>query len=131
MLLDTKEIAVLVADSDLDELSHVLRLLREIGLSRITSANDGHNALIQLKKNPFQLALLGWDLPRLSALEILAHLKKIPRFPIPGIILLASSVDRDDADRAAAEGIGDFLVKPFNAGILQKKIEKILDVRFA
>ncbi|MBN1868110.1 response regulator [Candidatus Sumerlaeota bacterium] len=129
--MDAKEIAVLVADSDLDNVAHVLRALRQIGVSRLASAADGHNALVKLKKDPFHLLLLGWDLPRMDALDVVKYLHGIPRFPMPAVIVMTRSADRDQVERAGAEGVGEFLVKPFNAGMLQKKIESLMGVRFA
>ena len=131
MIIDLKEIGILAADPNVEDLSMTLRWLRDMGLTRVSSATDGLGALIQLKKNPIQLAVMNWNLPRLSALDILAELRRIPRFSLPAVILTTDvKPEADLAQRATDQGIGGFLMKPYTARDLLRKVEATLGVSF-
>ena len=59
------------------------------------------------------LVLLDINMPRMSGLEVLEHVRAIPYFvDLPLFCMLTSSTDPSDRRRAAALGASGFVVKP-------------------
>src|SRR5215510_12058573 len=60
---------------------HLLAGLLKAAKFAVATAQDGANALRQLKKRPFDLMLLDIWMPRMSGLELLARLRNEPHRP--------------------------------------------------
>jgi len=68
---------VLVVD-DFATMRRILKnILKQIGFTNISEADDGKIALTELKKEKFDLILCDWNMPQMSGLELLTALKSI------------------------------------------------------
>src|SRR4051812_37277295 len=115
--------AVLLAEDNPDDVFLVKRAFRksfgDVGLHVVP---DGEAAIAYLRREPPyddaakcpvpSLLLLDLKLPRLSGFEVLAWLREqhvLKRLPV---VVLTSSRDRGDVDRAYDLGANSYLVKP-------------------
>jgi CheY-like chemotaxis protein len=117
---------MLVEDNPMD-VDLTLRALRQRRISNeVQVARDGEEAVRVISQweagAPVPvLILLGLNLPQLSGLEVLSHLKRHPVFrTIPVVVLTASGDDRD-VQQAYALGANSSIVKPVS-------FEKFLEV---
>ena len=107
--------ALLVVEDSEDDLLFLRRAFREAGLSTpLLPAVDGQEAIARLSgtaPRPTHV-LLDLKLPRKSGLELLAWLRERPEHRHLPVIVLTSSRETSDIDRARSFGVGDYFVKP-------------------
>ena len=72
-----------------------------------------------------KLILLDLKLPRLSGLEVLAWIRQQPLVRRLLVVILTSSQESSDLDRAYDLGINSYLVKPVNFQDFVKLIERV------
>ena len=113
---------IVVADDDAVGRELVSRVLEKAGHPTVTAA-DGERAweLIQREKPP--LAVLDWDMPLLSGLDVLRRVKlTVDRTP-PYVLLLTSRTEVRDRVRGLTVGADDYLTKPFEPAELVARVE--------
>jgi DNA-binding LytR/AlgR family response regulator len=95
------------------------RELRLTGLAR-----TGEEALTQMTARDFDLVLMDIRLPRLTGIEVLERLKKVP-------YIIFTTAYENYALRAFDCGAVDYLLKPFGMDRFNRSIEKFLTVHDA
>ncbi|MBV9175085.1 MAG: response regulator [Chloroflexi bacterium] len=116
---------VLVADDDPVSrriLSHI------IGRSghEVVSAENGRQALDRLAEHAADLLILDLSMPEVDGLTVLREARADERYrDLPIIMLTASGLDRD-ARAARAEGVTEFLTKPFRSEALVEMLQRLL-----
>jgi phosphoserine phosphatase RsbU/P len=113
---------IVVADDDAVGRELVSRVLERAGHTTVT-APDGEKAweLIQSVKPP--LAVLDWDMPHLTGLDVLRRVKlTVDRTP-PYVLLLTSRTEVRDRVRGLTVGADDYLTKPFEPAELVARVE--------
>jgi CheY-like chemotaxis protein len=106
---------ILIAEDDPDDLFLLLRAFGRVAPHLVLeSARDGIELCDRLAAMPIadlpQLVLLDLNLPRRDGREVLAQLRE--RGPAVPTVVLTTSVERDDHERARALGAIDVLTKP-------------------
>jgi phosphoserine phosphatase RsbU/P len=113
---------IVVADDDAVGRELVSRVLEKAGHPTVT-APDGEQAwqLIQSVKPP--LAVLDWDMPHLTGIDVLRRVKlTVDRTP-PYVLLLTSRTEVRDRVRGLTVGADDYLTKPFEPAELVARVE--------
>ena len=105
---------ILVVEDSEDDLLFLRRAFRDAGLSTpLHAAFDGMEAIDRLSGTPRPThVLLDLKLPRKSGLEVLAWMRESSEHRQLPVIILTSSREKSDMDRARALGIHDYFVKP-------------------
>ncbi len=105
---------VLVADDE-PHIGRIIKMKLEQGPFRVTLAYDGREAMQTLEREKdIGLVLLDLMMPHMSGLDVLAAMRKDPRWQkIPCIILTAAGQEQQHTS-AMALGANDFLTKPFS-----------------
>ena len=96
----------------------------------VMEAEDGEEALDILKRNFNAVSLVVADIqmPRMGGLELLKHmnsamyLKKIP------VIMVTAYGERENEEEALSRGALEIITKPYDARLVQKRIENILKI---
>lgn len=104
---------ILVADPD-DYTSETIALCLERSGHEVVRAEHGDAVMAAIMRHPPHLVMTEIMLPMRSGFEILATLKDLGLgLSIPVIFVTASATHRE-MDRALAEGVSDYVVKPFH-----------------
>ena len=105
---------VLVADDE-PHIGRIIKMKLEQGPFRVTLVYDGRQALDALEReSDICLVLLDLMMPHLSGLDVLAAMRKDPRWAnLPCIILTAAGQEQQHTS-AMELGANDFLTKPFS-----------------
>ena len=118
---------ILLVDDSLLDRKLLIRVLMKAGITQeILQAEDGEQAMEVLANNYMEicLVLLDWQMPKVSGIELMAGMVKIPELSkIPIIMVTASG--SDDNKRAAYTvnpNLAAYVVKPFNP---EKLIEAV------
>ncbi len=91
----------------------------------VLSARDGAEAWRLLKRDDApRVAILDWNMPGLSGLEVCRLLRATPHGGDVYVIMLTAKHQKDDVIEALESGADDFLSKPFHARELQLRLAK-------
>jgi two-component system chemotaxis response regulator CheY len=108
----------------------IKKKLLEWGYTDIQEASDGMAGWIQVKESlekfkPFDLIISDWDMPHVPGLEFLKMCRLDPLAQDVCFILVTEESEANLIREAAAAGVSDYLVKPFNAATLRSKMERV------
>jgi CheY-like chemotaxis protein len=111
--------AIMLAEDDENDVFFFQRAARDAGITHpILVAHDGQEAIDFLSgAAPSQfpkvcLLILDLKMPRKTGLDVLEWLSKSPRMRTLPVIILSSSAQPEDIDRAYLLGANAFVVKP-------------------
>lgn len=117
---------VLVVD-DYATMRRVIRnLLQQIGFKEIDEAADGTSALEKLASGDFGLVLSDWNMEPMSGLELVKQIRSDARLKELPFIMVTAESKMESVITAKQAGISSYIVKPFNADTLKKKIEGVV-----
>ena len=102
------------------------RLLRQLGLS-VTLAENGQEALEQLKQRPFDLLLLDIIMPEMDGYEVLRRLKQDRQLRDIPVIVISAIDDMKSVVKCIEMGAEDYLPKPFDPVLLRARIGASLE----
>ena len=128
---DSKDIRILVVD-DFSGMRNILRhTLNLIGYDNVMEARNAQDALQKLSQESCQLIISDWTMPNMSGLEFLQALQADDRLRKVPFLMITAKAERDSVIAAAEAGVAHYMIKPFSAEALQKKIEAIFQKRGA
>jgi DNA-binding response OmpR family regulator len=113
-----------VADDDPIARSFAIEVLQGAGHSCIGMAN-GRDVVSQLKRETFDLLLLDWNMPGMSAIEVIAWARR-NLAEIPKMIVLTSRESDSDIVHALDMGADDFISKPAAPNVLRARVAAVL-----
>ena len=93
---------------------------------KVSSSENGEEALKEIKESAPDLVLLDWMLPDLSGVEICKQLKKSAQYKSIPIIMLTAKGEEEDKVRGLNVGADDYVTKPFSYPELLARIEALL-----
>ncbi len=116
---------VLVAEDNPTNQAIIRRLLEHAGHTVIL-ASDGEEALDLYEQEAPDIAVLDFNMPQRSGLEVIQAIRVMEPSGIrlPAIVLSAS-VTVEARDRASAAGADEFMGKPFDAATLLHAIDRL------
>ena len=112
---------VLVVDDEQDILDLVRFRLEHDGY-RVITASDGEAGLALAQAERPDLCILDVMIPKLTGLEVLAHLRADPTTTDIRVILLTARGQDADIDRGFELGAHDYVTKPFSPRELRRRV---------
>jgi two-component system chemotaxis response regulator CheY len=87
-----------------------------------TEAMDGQRGLDCLRRcGPFSVALVDWNMPGMSGLEMLRAARADHAFDATKFVMVTTEAENDHVEAALLAGADEYLVKPFDEeGLLDK-----------
>jgi len=114
---------ILIAEDDLVS----RRILETTLLKRgyqVEVACNGREALEALKKeDAAPLAILDWDMPELSGIEICRHLRQLDRKNPTYLLLLTTKGGKENIVTGLQSGADDYVTKPFDREELLARVK--------
>src|SRR6266516_4504672 len=117
--------SLLVVDDNSMNRIMLSRYITKLGY-QATLAENGRQALDKLQGEPFDLVLLDVEMPEMDGYEVLEHLKAIPLWDIP-VIMISAVEEIESAVRCIELGAQDYLPKPFNPVLLRARLSACLE----
>ncbi|EON93609.1 response regulator receiver protein [Marinobacter lipolyticus SM19] len=123
--MSTQPLRILLVEDNPNDLELTMHALSASKLSNpVVVARDGAEALEQLfgkegqatPPEPPQLILLDLKLPKVDGLEVLERIKGDARTRTIPVVVLTSSSEGPDIDRAYRLGVNSYIVKPVDFG---------------
>lgn len=100
------------------------RILENMGL-RISEAEDGEQALAACRAEMPDLVLLDASMPAMDGYDVLKALRRSPDGTLPKVVFCATEYDVALVVRARHAGGDEYLLKPFDEGLMAAKIQEV------
>lgn len=97
----------------------------EVSSDSIFEAGDGVEALKVLNMEQIKLVFLDWNMPKLNGYDMLLQMKQDDILKNIPVIMVTSEGGKAEVLSAIKAGVADYIVKPFEVDVLQKKIELV------
>lgn len=115
---------ILWADDEIDLLKPHVLFLEQKGY-KVTTVNNGAEAVEQVEANVFDIVFLDENMPGLSGLETLQKIKE--RDASLPVIMITKSEEEHIMEEAIGSKISDYLIKPVNPNQILLAVKKNLD----
>ncbi len=97
-------------------------ILGEAGFDTVAAA-DAEEAMALLESDPgFELALVDWNLPAMSGLELVAALRKMPSLANLRLMMVTTETEMERVREALDFGADEYIMKPFDKEMLLEKL---------
>ncbi|MFT7558504.1 MAG: DNA-binding response OmpR family regulator [Flavobacteriales bacterium] len=114
---------IALLEDDLQQAELVMNWLETAG-HIVTHHSTGETFLRACRQEPFDVAILDWELPDQTGLEVLVTMRKHDKHTIP-VIFATQRDDECDVIAALNAGADDYLIKPLRRGELMARLEVI------
>jgi two-component system chemotaxis response regulator CheY len=101
-------------------------LLKDMGCNNVEEAEDGVQALMKLKVQPFDFVVSDINMPNMTGFELLASIKSDDTIKHLPVLMVTAEARKEDIVLAAKSGAAGYIVKPFTKATLEEKVHKIL-----
>lgn len=121
-LEDTGPQLILIVDDEL-RMRRFIRMNMELERYQVIEAENGLQALDQVRQFNPDLVVMDVMMPELDGFETLKLLREISTVPV---ILLTVRSDEEDITRGLALGADDYITKPFSPRVLTSRVAAVL-----
>lgn len=85
-------------------------------------AEHGQQALDACQRAMPDVVLLDWNMPVMDGMEFLRALRKDPKGSAPVVVFCTTENDMRHIQEAMTNGANEYIMKPFDADIVQSKL---------
>lgn len=119
---------VLIAEDNHDSAELLRGILQDMGIAHIDVVNDGRAALYALQNcsPPYDLVLCDWDMPEMSGLEVHRNVRALAKLRDTHFVMVTAVSESNRIREAIQQGVNDYLVKPVDVEVLEKKLKTAL-----
>ena len=118
---------VLVADDSGVMRKIIIRALNGCGVNDIVEAADGVEALARFAEHPIDLVMTDWNMPNMTGIELLRAIRADAALKALPVLMITAEAKKENIIEAAQAGASGYIVKPFTAGTLSEKLNKIFE----
>lgn len=116
---------ILIVD-DFSTMRRVIRnLLSELGYKSMREAEDGAQAIAALEQHEIDFVVLDWNMPNTPGIEVLRWARSNERYGQLPVLMVTAEATREQIVEAAGLGVNAYILKPFTAATLKKKLDQI------
>ena len=121
-----KELSVLVVDDSRFSRQHILRTLHNLGIEKITQAENGKAAMPLLEQNNYDLILTDYNMPEMDGKELIGYIRGMEKYADTPVLMVTSEADMGRLAAVDQIGVSAIVDKPFESGLIKSLIQKIL-----
>jgi DNA-binding response OmpR family regulator len=124
-----EKLTVLIVESNHAMFDLTKGVLSSFGIGRIISAYDTKNGFREFQLSQPDLVIVDWLADESSGLDLTRKIRTSPDSPNPyvPIIMMTGYSQKKRVIMARDSGVSEFVVKPYTASTLYKKIETIIE----
>jgi len=120
------DISVLIVDDQQSMRGICKYILGQLGFKEITEAKSGRDALGKLERTNIDLIISDWNMEDIDGLTLLKVVRKHPKTKEMPFIMATGRSDKEQVKEAIVAGVNNYIIKPFDAGSMKKKIEAVI-----
>ncbi len=118
---------ILIVD-DFSTMRRIIKnLLRDLGFTNTSEADDGLTALPMLESGKYDFLVTDWNMPGMQGIDLLKAVRANPELADLPVLMVTAESKKDQIVEAAQSGVNGYVVKPFTAQTLKEKIDKIFE----
>jgi two-component system, chemotaxis family, chemotaxis protein CheY len=121
----------LIVDDESQMRRTIGNMMSRIGFDNILYAENGAVALTFLQNSPIDLVICDINMPEMNGLELFKNIRANKKMRDVCFIFVTAEVRRETVTRAAEEGGGAYILKPFVMATLEDRVMDILRRRYA
>jgi len=122
-----KNMKILVVD-DFSTMRRIIKnLLRDLGFTNVSEADDGSTALPMLQNGDFDFVVTDWNMPGMQGIDLLREIRKDDKLKHMPVMMVTAEAKKEQIVAAAQAGVNGYIVKPFTAATLKGKLDKIFE----
>lgn len=125
---EDKKRRILIADTDPDSRIIVASIMTVLGHTPVVVQNGGE-AIAESQNGAFDLAILDYTISDINGLEVCQSIKSRHAGDFIPVLILTERDTLSDKVKAFAEGVDDYLTKPFYYEELQARVNAMLRIR--
>ena len=119
-------VSVLVVDDQQSMRGICKYILTQLGFTNIIEARSGRDALGKLEKSNVDLIISDWNMEDIDGLTLLRVIRRHPRTQGLPFIMATGRSDKEQVKEAISFGVNNYIIKPFDAGTMKKRIEAVI-----
>lgn len=125
---DLQDISILIVD-DMESMCKSIRaMLKILNIgNKVRIAFNGREGLNSLRKDPTDLAIIDWNMPVMTGIELLDKIREDRALRDLPIIMITAENTRDIVAQAAESDIDAYILKPLTVKSLGDKIIKVME----
>jgi two-component system sensor histidine kinase/response regulator len=100
--------------------------LRSMGIEKIRVARNGAEAIDMLNSGKFDAILSDWNMPVMSGLDLLKAVRVNSKLANLPFLMITAEAERQRIEEVISAGVSGLLVKPYNAGNLRSRLERMI-----
>lgn len=100
------------------------RILKDLKFE-VSEAGDGAEALEYCRNEMPDAILLDWNMPVMNGLDFLRALRREPTGNKPVVLFCSTENDAEHIGEAVRSGANEFIMKPFDANVIQSKFAEV------
>jgi len=121
-----RNMRILVVDDAQTMRRIIVNLLRQLGFTNMTEADDGTTAWDKLNSEHIDLIISDWNMPKMTGIDLLKKVRESETYKITPFIMVTAEGKRENVIAAVQAGVSNYIVKPFNAATLKEKMTKVI-----
>jgi two-component system chemotaxis response regulator CheY len=124
-MMPDQSMKILTVD-DFSTMRRIIRnILRQLGYTNITEADNGAAAFEVLQAQHIDFVISDSNMPNMSGLELLKAIRSDATLQQIPVLLVTADALKENVVEAVKAGVNGYIVKPFTAETLREKIEAI------
>lgn len=127
-MIDLKQMSVLIVD-DMENMCKSIRgMLKVLNYgSRFRFAFNGAEAWAVLQKDPMELAVVDWNMPTMTGVELLGRIREHKPLRDMPVVMVTAEANREIVAEAAESDIDAYILKPLTVKSLGDKIAEVVE----
>ena len=121
-----KSMNVLVVDDYKTMVRIIQNLLKQLGFNNVDEAANGEEALAKMKVNKYGLVISDWNMEPMTGYELLQSVRADEDLKSLPFIMVTAESHGEKVVAAKAAGVNNYIVKPFNAATLKRKLAAVI-----
>lgn len=113
---------VLVVDDSITMGRIICTLLKQAGFRSVELVQSGAEALVQLRAKSYAIVISDWNMEPMSGYDLLKEIRSDNRLANVRFLMISAETSIDKVVAAKRARADSYLVKPFDAETLRKKI---------
>lgn len=117
---------VLIVDDSATMRRIIRNNLKFAGYDDAVEAGNGVEGLACLADNSIHLIITDWNMPEMNGIEFVKAVRSKDQLKHLPILMITTVAERENIVIALEAGVTNYVVKPFDAETLKKKLDQIL-----
>lgn len=124
--IQTENLSVLVVDDSFTARNHISRVLANMGIEQITTANNGIEAMAVIKQQHFDLIVTDYNMPEMDGKQLVEHVRHNSTQATIPILMVSSESDQNRLAAVQQAGISAICDKPFETNTVRELLLQML-----